>query len=229
MTNVVENLASVRERMQQACEACGRSPEEVILVAVSKKKEASLIREVFDAGQVVFGENRVQEVMAKQPELPSGIQWHLIGHLQSNKVKHAVHCEFDVIHSIDSEKLLRKINEESEEQGRVQRAFLQVNVSGEGSKYGIEPKELESLLETATGYHNIDLQGLMTIPPASEDPEKAAPHFVALRELRDRVAASTGFALPELSMGMSHDMEVAIREGATYVRVGTDIFGARTT
>jgi len=229
MTEVVEHLKRVSERMQQACDACGRAPEEVTLVAVSKKKEAALIREVFDAGHLVFGENRVQEVMAKQPELPSAIQWHLIGHLQSNKVKHAVHCEFDVIHSIDSEKLLRKINEESEAQGRVQRAFLQVNVSGEGSKYGIAPDRLESLLEIATGYHNMDIQGLMTIPPASEDPEKAAVHFVNLRELRDRAAASTGFALPELSMGMSHDMEVAIREGATLVRVGTDIFGARTT
>lgn len=229
MTDVAANLETVLERVHRACAACGRSPDEVTLVAVSKKKEAPDLREAYDAGQRIFGENRVQEVMAKQPELPSGIQWHLIGHLQSNKVKHAVHCEFDVIHSIDSEKLLRKINEESEAQGRVQRAFLQVNVSGEGSKYGIAPDQLESLLETAIGYHNIDLQGLMTIPPASEDPEKAAPHFVALRELRDRVAASTGFALPELSMGMSHDMEVAIREGATLVRVGTDIFGPRTT
>ena len=228
MTDIAENLMTVQKRIERACENCGRSVEDVTLVAVSKKKEAPLLREAFEAGQLVFGENRVQEVLAKQPELPSALQWHLIGHLQSNKVKHAIYCGFDVIHSIDSEKLLRRINAESEEQGRVQRIFLQVNVSGEGSKYGIPPDQLESLLQAATGYHHVDIQGLMTIPPLAEDPGKAAPHFAALRELRDRVAGSTGFALPELSMGMSHDMEIAIREGATLVRVGTDIFGART-
>jgi pyridoxal phosphate enzyme (YggS family) len=228
MTEVPANLEEVRARIHRACEACGRSVEEVTLVAVSKKKGAELIREAFDAGQLIFGENRVQEVMAKQPELPSALQWHLIGHLQSNKVKHAVHCEFDCIHSVDSAKLLRKLNEESDQQGRVQTVFLQVNVSGEASKFGLAPEEMAPLLEQATGFHSINIQGLMTIPPFTEDPEKAAPHFARLRELRDELRGSTGFDLPELSMGMSHDLEVAIREGATLVRVGTDIFGART-
>jgi pyridoxal phosphate enzyme (YggS family) len=229
MPDILQKITKVQDRIQRACEACGRSPQDVTLVAVSKKKEAPLLQEAFDAGQLVFGENRVQEVMAKQPELPSAIQWHLIGHLQSNKVKHAVHCEFECIHSVDSGKLLRLLDRESGEQGRVQPVYLQVNVSGEGSKFGIAPTELESLLEEATHFHHVDIQGLMTIPPFTEDPEKAGPHFAALRELRDRAAASTGFTLPELSMGMSHDLEVAIREGATLVRVGTDIFGARKT
>lgn len=227
MTNIADNLEAVQHRIHEACSSCGRASDEVMLVAVSKKKEAPLLREAFDAGHRVFGENRVQEVMAKQPELPSAIQWHLIGHLQSNKVKHAVHCGFDCIHSVDSEKILRLLNRESEEQGRVQTVFLQVNVSGEGSKFGIAPEDLEPLLEAATQFHHVDIQGLMTIPPFTEDPEKAAPHFARLRDLRDRAAAQTGFALPELSMGMSHDLEVAVREGATLVRVGTDIFGAR--
>ena len=226
---IAERLESVEHRIQEACRACGRAREDVRLVAVSKKKEAALIAEALEAGQMVFGENRVQEVMAKQPELPSAIQWHLIGHLQSNKVRAALHCEFDCIHSVDSEKLLRALNREAAGQGRVQTVFLQVNVSGEGSKFGIQPAELELLLEASTTLHHVDIQGLMTLPPFAEDPEKAAPHFARLRRLRDEAAARTGFALPELSMGMSHDLEVAVREGATLVRVGTDIFGARGT
>ena len=229
MTEISTNLQQVQLRIENACQACGRSPQDVLLVAVSKKKEAPLLREAYDAGQLVFGENRVQEVVVKQPELPNAIQWHLIGHLQSNKVKQAIACEFDAIHSVDSEKLLRRIDAEAREQGRVQTVYLQVNVSGEGSKFGLAPSEVESLLEVATGFHGVNIQGLMTIPPFTEDPEGAAPHFVTLRNLRDQMRTSTGFELPELSMGMSHDMEVAIREGATQVRVGTDIFGARTS
>jgi pyridoxal phosphate enzyme (YggS family) len=228
MTAIAQNLERVLQRIRNACQDCGRNADEVLLVAVSKKKEAPLLREAFDAGQTVFGENRVQEVMVKQPELPGAIQWHLIGHLQSNKVKQAIACECDVIHSVDSEKLLRKIDTEARDQGRVQTVYLQVNVSGESSKFGLKPEHVEPLLELATGFHAVNIQGLMTIPPFTEDPEGAAPHFASLRELRDRLRISTGFDLPELSMGMSHDLEVAIREGATQVRVGTDIFGARS-
>lgn len=227
MSSLEENVRAVQRRIEQACAACGRSPLEVELVAVSKKKDVDMLREAMEAGLDLFGENRVQEVMAKQPELPGSLRWHLIGHLQSNKVKHAVHCRFDLIHSVDSAKILRALDREAGDQGYYQPVLLQVNVSGEGSKHGIKPEELEPLLEEAAGCRSLEIRGLMTIPPFTEDPEKAAPHFARLRELRDRAAAASGFTLEQLSMGMSHDLEVAIREGATFVRVGTDIFGAR--
>jgi len=227
MSTIAEKLDDVRARMERACESCGRDPHEVELLAVSKKKDVEMLREAVGAGQLLLGENRIQEVQVKQPELPSSVRWHLIGHLQSNKVKQAVHCRFECIHSVDSAKIMHALNREAAEQGFVQNILLQVNVSGEGSKFGIAPAELIPLLEEAAGCMNLNVEGLMTIPPLAEDPEKAAPYFVSLRELRDRAAEETGFPLEFLSMGMSHDMEVAIREGASMVRVGTDIFGKR--
>jgi len=228
MSGIAERLARVEERIQAACDAAGRDREEVELIAVSKKKGVPDIEEALQAGQRVFGENRIQEVMAKQPELPSSAEWHLIGHLQSNKVKQAVYCEFACIHSVDSLKLLHRLEKEASEQGRVQPILLQVNVSGEGSKFGLDPDQVLPVLEEAVGCHHLDVQGLMTIPPFTEDPDKAAPHFAALRRLRDEAAETSGFPLTTLSMGMSHDLEIAIREGATQVRIGTDIFGARS-
>lgn len=228
MSQLQENLANVRSRIQKACVACGRDPGDVALLAVSKKKDVDAIREVLQAGQTLLGENRIQEVLIKQPELPGSVRWHLIGHLQSNKVKHAIHCRFECIHSVDSGKIMHALNAEAAAQGIVQNILLQVNVSGEGSKTGIKPEELIPLLEEAAGCMNLNVEGLMTIPPVSEDPEKAGPHFARLRGLRDEAAACTGFPLSFLSMGMSHDMEVAIREGSTMVRVGTDIFGTRS-
>ncbi|MEX2606975.1 MAG: YggS family pyridoxal phosphate-dependent enzyme [Kiritimatiellia bacterium] len=228
MSSIAGNLEKVRNRIRKACEACGRDADGVELIAVSKKKEVPALREALVAGQTLLGENRIQEVMAKQPELPGSVRWHLIGHLQSNKVKQAIHCQFDCIHSVDSVKLMLALNEEAGNQGIVQPILLQVNISGEHSKFGLNPEELVPLLEQAVRCMHLDVQGLMTIPPFTEDPEKAGPFFAALRELRDQAAAETGFPLTELSMGMSHDLEVAIREGATWVRVGTDIFGARS-
>lgn len=228
MSEIAENLERVRARLQKACEACGRELSDVELMAVSKKKDVEIIREAVDAGQLLLGENRIQEVLVKQPELPGSVRWHLIGHLQSNKVKHAIHCRFECIHSVDSARIMHALNTEAAEQGIVQNILLQVNVSGEGSKFGIAPDELIPLLDEAGSCMNLNVEGLMTIPPLAEDPEKAAPHFARLREMRDRAAAETGFPLAFLSMGMSHDMEVAIREGATMVRVGTDIFGIRS-
>ncbi|MCC5846296.1 MAG: YggS family pyridoxal phosphate-dependent enzyme [Verrucomicrobia bacterium] len=227
MNDLLENLAEVEARIQSACTLSGRNRDEVTLVAVSKKHPVERLREAYDAGLRLFGENRVQEAMAKMPELPSSIEWHLIGHLQTNKVKPVVFSEFTLIHSVDSEKLLMALENESAEQGRVQPILLQVNVSGEGSKFGLEPGILLPLLEKAMQCHHLDIQGLMTMPPLAEDPEKAAPHFAKLRDLRNEAARASGFPLPFLSMGMSHDLQVAIREGATHVRVGTDIFGAR--
>ncbi|MCC5849566.1 MAG: YggS family pyridoxal phosphate-dependent enzyme [Verrucomicrobia bacterium] len=227
MQNLIQNIYAVESRIQAACDAAHRKRDEVTLVAVSKKKPADLIRAAYEAGLSVFGENRVQEAMVKIPELPNGISWHLIGHLQTNKVKQVIHCEFSLIHSVDSERLLLALENAAEEQGRTQPILLQVNVSGEASKFGLPPQELLPLLETAAGCTHLEVQGLMTIPPLTEDPEKAAPHFARLRTLRDEAAQASGFPLETLSMGMSHDLEVAIREGATFVRVGTDIFGAR--
>ncbi len=227
MCGISENIEKVELRIRNACDACGRRREEVQLVAVSKNHPVERIREAFAAGLTVFGENRVQEAMGKAPELPGSLEWHLIGHLQSNKVKHAIHCEFALIHSVDSERLLLALEAAAAEQGRRQPVLLQVNVSGEGSKFGMSPEELPLLLERANGCHHLEVRGLMTIPPVAEDPEKTAPHFARLRELGGAAERESGHKLRELSMGMSHDLEIAIREGATFVRVGTDIFGGR--
>ena len=227
MSDLFENLAEVESRIEKACLASGRDRQEVTLVGVSKKHPVERLREAFDAGLRIFGENRVQEAMVKMPELPSSIEWHLIGHLQTNKVRQVIHAEFELIHSVDSERLLLALDQEASAQGRVQPLLLQVNVSGEASKFGLPPDQLIPLLEQANSCHHVDIQGLMTMPPFTEDPENAAPHFAALRDLRNQAEKASGFLLPVLSMGMSHDMHVAIREGATHVRIGTDLFGIR--
>jgi len=224
---LADNFAAVEARIASACAAAGRPRHEVTLIAVSKKQTAEAIRTLAEAGQSRFGENRVQEAMSKMPELPGSLQWDLIGHLQTNKVKHAIFCEFGLIHSVDSERLLHALEAAAAEHGRRQPILLQVNVSGESSKFGLPPDQLLPLLETANSCHHLEICGLMTLPPFTEDPENAAPHFARLRGLRDRAERETGHRLPELSMGMSHDLEIAIREGATLVRVGTDLFGAR--
>jgi pyridoxal phosphate enzyme (YggS family) len=222
-----ERLQTVEDRIAKACALAGRARGDVELVAVSKTRSVDEVRAAVSAGLDLFGENRVQEAMMKIPELSGRLRWHLIGHLQTNKVKAALHAGFELIHSVDSEKLLRLLEAEAKEQGLTQGILLQVNVSGEGSKSGLPPGRLISLLEVAAACPHLDVRGLMTIPPLAEDPEKAAPHFARLRGLRDQARAASGFDLPHLSMGMSHDLEVAIREGATLVRVGTDLFGPR--
>ncbi|HSR87511.1 MAG TPA: YggS family pyridoxal phosphate-dependent enzyme, partial [Pontiella sp.] len=191
--------------------------------AVSKTKPPEAIREGADCGLRLFGENKVQEAQAKIPLCPSGLEWHLIGHLQSNKAKVAANL-FQMIHSVDSLKLLQALDAHAETTLPV---LLQVNVSGEKSKSGMAPGEVAGAVEAANQMRKIEVHGLMTIPPFSIDPERARVHFAALRELRDRLQAETGTPLPELSMGMSHDLEVAIEEGSTWVRIGTDLFGSR--
>jgi hypothetical protein len=198
------------------------------MLAVSKKKPPEIVREAADAGVRVFGESRVQEAAAKIPMCPGHLSWHLVGHLQRNKVKRAIPL-FEMIHSVDSFRLLETLHDECETAGRNMPVLIQVNVSGEPAKYGIEPDELDDLLETTMEFPRLDVMGLMTIPPWSEDVEKARPHFAALRELRDKTQEALHFPLPELSMGMSHDFEVAIEEGATWIRVGTALFGERKT
>ncbi len=219
-------LQQVETRIQEACRRAGRDRGEVTLLAVSKGHGPGRIHEAVAAGIHEFGESKVQEARAKIPQSPSSARWHLIGHLQSNKVKLAVEL-FPVIHSVDSLKILNGLNEAATAQGVVREVFLEVNVSGELSKYGLVPDAVREVLDAATHCMALDVVGLMTIPPFTEDPEGARPHFRALRELRDRVSQDTGFPLEQLSMGMSHDLEIAIEEGATCVRVGTDLFGAR--
>ncbi|NCC52036.1 MAG: YggS family pyridoxal phosphate-dependent enzyme [Spartobacteria bacterium] len=226
METFSDRLAVVEERIEGACGRAGRAREAVRLVAVSKKHPPEQVQEAFEAGQLLFGENRVQEAQQKIPLCPPGIRWHMIGHLQGNKARLAVQL-FEMIHSIDSLKLLRDVDRHAADQMKNIGVLLEVNVSGESVKHGMSPGEVEGVLNEATGLMHVDVLGLMTMPPYCEDPEKVRVYFRQLRELRDACRAATGFPLEELSMGMSHDFEVAIEEGATYIRVGTDLFGGR--
>ena len=218
-----ERLGSVERRIAAACEQAGRPRASVRLLAVSKTKPPEAVREAADCGLRLFGENRVQEAQAKISRCPNGLEWHLIGHLQSNKAKVAVRC-FQMIHSVDSLKLLQALETHA---GTTLPVLLQVNVSGEAAKFGMKPEEVAGTIEAANQMQKCEVHGLMTIPPFSPDPEKTRIHFSALRKLRDRLQEETGTPLPELSMGMSHDLEVAIEEGSTWVRIGTDLFGTR--
>jgi PLP dependent protein len=221
-----ERLEAVNARIAAACGRAGRDPSEVRLVAVAKSFGPDEVIEAAEAGVTVIGENRVQEARQKIPLCPGNLEWHMIGHLQSNKAREAVRL-FRMIHSIDSWSLLETVNRACEEAGETLPVCIEVNVSGEGSKFGVAPDAMPEVLERCRGLINLDVAGLMTIPPAAEDPEFARPFFRRLRERRDAWRRETGFELAELSMGMSHDLEVAVEEGATWVRVGRALFGAR--
>ena len=226
MGSIAENLDQVRARIAAACVRAGRAPDAVRLLAVSKTYGPDAVRAAAAAGQRLFGENRVQEAAAKIPECPGNLEWHLIGHLQSNKAALAARL-FDWVHSVDSAKLLEALDRHAADAGRTLRALVQVSVSGERAKSGLAPAAVPEVLALADRLRNVRIVGLMTIPPLAEDPETARPFFRKLRELRDAWAAATGLELTELSMGMTHDLDVAVEEGATLVRVGTGIFGAR--
>jgi len=221
-----ERLAAVRARVAAACARAGRAPEEVRILPVGKTHGPEVIAEAVEAGVTCIGENRVQEARQKAPLCPSGIEWHLIGHLQSNKVRPAVDL-FCMMHAVDSLRLAQRIDAVCGEAGKTMPVCLQVNVSGEASKFGMPPEDVPGALESAGSLMNIDVVGLMTIPPFTPEPADARPFFRRLRELRDRSAAETGVMLPELSMGMSRDFEVAVEEGATVIRPGTVLFGKR--
>lgn len=230
--SIAENIAQVQERIAAAAGRAARSPDDITLMAVTKTFPVERIREAYVAGLGVFGENRVQEFAGKADavrDLPDA-EWHLIGHLQTNKAVKAVEL-FDGVDSVDSVRLAEKLNWFAQSAGKTLSVLIEINVGGEQAKSGVAPgsDELEQLLQGAPGWGNLNIEGLMAVPPYSEDPEGSRPYFRQLRQLRDSIAAR---GLPRigtavLSMGMSHDFEVAIAEGATCVRVGTAIFGER--
>lgn len=224
--SVVAALAEVRSRIEAACRKVGRDPNEVEIVGVTKTHGSDVVREAWDAGLHLLGENKVQEAAWKIPESPSGVEWHLIGHLQRNKVRHALEL-FTTIHSVDSLRLLEQIEHCAEESGKRPEILLEVNVSGEASKDGMRPEMLPEVVEAALACRNVTLTGLMTMAPFAPDPESVRPVFARLRTLRDGLERDFGIGLPRLSMGMSHDYEVAVEEGATWVRLGTVLFGSR--
>jgi PLP dependent protein len=228
-----ENIAEVRRRMAEAARRAGRDPAEISLMAVSKTQPAKRIREAYDAGLRLFGENRIQEFAGKTEALRDlgDAEWRMIGHLQTNKAAKAVEL-FGGVDSVDSLRLAEKLNAAAKELGKQLAVLIEINVGGEAAKSGVsaDSEELQELLQGAAGLEHLEFRGLMTVPPFTEDAGLARPYFKKLRELRDQIAGRRlpGIGMRELSMGMSHDFEVAIEEGSTCVRVGTAIFGARS-
>jgi pyridoxal phosphate enzyme (YggS family) len=219
-------LARVNEKIMDACKRAGRSREEVKLLPVSKTHPPEKIAALARLGVKIFGENKVQEARAKIPLCPSYLEWHMVGHLQSNKVKDAVQL-FKMIHSVDSVKLMEGLEEVCDRYGIRMPILLEVNMAGEASKFGFMPESLHSALKAGEKLKRVEIRGLMTIPPVVSDSEQARFYFRNMRELRDKLRKETGYELPELSMGMSNDFEVAIEEGSTIVRIGTMLFGER--
>lgn len=230
---VADNINAIRERIARAAARVGRSADSIWLMAVSKTVEPERIKEAYAAGLRIFGENRVQEFEGKSARLSElkDAEWHLIGHLQSNKAKKAAEL-FHAIDSVDSLRLAEKLNQSAAEANKKLEVLIEIKVGEEESKAGIplDSPELESLLRAAPQLESLQIRGLMTVPPFTEDPEGARPYFRLLRDLRDKIAARKlpGIQMDVLSMGMSHDFEIAIEEGSTCVRVGTAIFGARS-
>jgi pyridoxal phosphate enzyme (YggS family) len=227
MSSIAENLKCVREQIAQAATKAGRAGDEIELVAISKTHDAAKVREAVEAGQTLFGESRVQEARVKIPELPSNLRWHFVGHLQKNKIRHALPL-FEMIHSVDSLALAQDVNRIAEEDGLHPRVLLEVNVAGEGSKFGFTPEKLREDLENLLGLPRLSILGLMTIPPLADKAEASRKYFVQLRDVRDRLQTEFHVDLAQLSMGMTQDFAVAVEEGATLVRVGTAIFGERS-
>lgn len=226
MSDIQFNLEAIRERISSAVVRAGRAASEVELLAVSKTKPVEVLQEAVDAGQLAFGENRVQEILVKHPQLPSKLRWHLIGPLQSNKVRKVLPL-VEMIHAVDSLAIAKDVNRIAGELGLHPKVLLEINVAAESSKHGFSPDQIREQLEGLYQLDRLYIQGVMCIPPFDLAIEKVRPYFVSLRELRDDLEKRGGAPLPQLSMGMSHDFEVAIEEGATIVRVGSAIFGGR--
>jgi pyridoxal phosphate enzyme (YggS family) len=227
MSSIAENLEQVRDKIAQAAAKAGRAADEIELVTITKTHAAEKVREATEAGQNLFGESRVQEARVKIPELPSSLRWHFVGHLQKNKIRHALPL-FELIHSIDALPLAQEINRIAEEEGMHPRALLEANVAGESSKLGFRPETLRKEMESLLSLNRLSILGLMTIPPFAPEAEASRKYFVQLRELRDRLQTEFHVDLPQLSMGMTNDFPIAVEEGATLVRVGTAIFGERS-
>jgi hypothetical protein len=236
MSAVKENLLRVMERIEGAARKAGRDPKEINLVAVSKTVEVARIKEAIEAGVSILGENYIQEAQKKIEEIGRPacterfgegrpLSWHFIGHLQSNKAKYAIRL-FDMIHSLDSHPLAEELNHKAEQANRVINVMIEVNLSKETTKFGTDEDGVLNLAGKIQTLQHLSLEGLMTMPPYFDSPEMSRPYYIALRELKERMVKE-GIPMKELSMGMSHDFEIAIEEGATYVRVGTAIFGLR--
>ena len=225
---ITENLEQVRKNIDEACRMAGRDPKEVTLIAVSKTKPVSMLKEAYDAGARCFGENKVQEIMDKHPQLPEDIQWHMIGHLQRNKVKYIVD-KVSMIHSVDSLRLAQTIEQEAAKHNVCVPVLLEVNVAQEESKFGLKMDEVLPLIETIADFPHIKVQGLMTIAPYVENAEDNRDFFRQLKKLSVDIEAKNinNVSMSVLSMGMTGDYQVAVKEGATMVRVGTGIFGER--
>jgi PLP dependent protein len=225
---VATNLQRVRERIARATERAGRSIDEITIIAVSKTFPIESIRAAYNAGLRQFAENRVQEWESKQPHL-SDLRacWHLIGHLQGNKARRAAH-QFDRVDTVDSVHLATKLNSAAGEEGKRLPILIEVRLSSESTKSGVAQTDLAALAETASALPHLELLGLLTIPPYFDEVEQVRPYFQALRKLRDGLSLRLDRPLPVLSMGMSHDFEIAVEEGATEIRIGSDIFGGRS-
>lgn len=229
MGRIADNVREVRARMAEAARRAGRSPDEVRLVSITKTVPVALIQEALEAGVQWFGENRVQEAVEKAARLNGeGLRprWHLVGHLQRNKVHH-VFGLFELIHSVDGLPLIEALEHRAKAEGALMDVLLQINVAGEATKHGCRPEEVPALAEALRGSPHLQLRGLMTMPPLPKHPEESRPWFRALRRLREELVEGGFHEIQELSMGMSADFEVAIEEGATWVRIGTAIFGLR--
>ena len=225
---IAENYKQVKENIAQACRAVGRNPEEVTLIAVSKTKPVEMLQQAYDAGARCFGENKVQEIMDKYPCLPEDIKWHMIGHLQRNKVKYIVD-KVAMIHSVDSLRLAEAIEQEAKKQNVKVPVLIEVNVAGEESKFGLKPEEVLPFLETVSNFEHLQVKGLMTIAPYVENPEENRQIFRQLKKISVDIDQKNinNINMSVLSMGMTGDYQVAVQEGATMVRVGTGIFGDR--
>ena len=227
MSSVAENLERVREQVAEAAAKVGRAVDEIQLIAISKTHDAERVRAAYGAGQTLFGESRVQEARAKIPELPSNLRWHFVGHLQKNKIRHALPL-FELFHSVDSLALAQEMSRIADEEGMHPRVLLEVNVAGEASKFGFARTALRGEMEQLLALRRLTIEGLMTIPPLAPEAEASRTFFVQLRELRDGLESEFQMKLPRLSMGMTNDFAIAVEEGATLVRVGTAIFGERS-
>ena len=223
-----EQLENVQQKIREAAMRAGRNPEDVTLVAVSKTNPVERIKEAYDLGVRDFGENKVKEMLQKEPQLPEDIRWHLIGHLQTNKVRNVL-GKTVLIHSLDSLKLLDTVDFEARKKGIIAEGLLEVNVAGEESKFGFLPEELEALFPRLSQYRNLKIKGLMTVAPIVEDPEENRPVFHRLCQLSIDIKSKNidNVSMNVLSMGMTGDYQTAVEEGATIVRVGTGIFGKR--